>query len=290
MFVSHKFAKKKKYNIKSSFQILGGRLNGAKIVLIDPTEGDPSQDWKVDYKNILGRQIQITDYSSNIFLSFNKCKVGSNGQRLTLLVAGPSGAGKSTFCINYMNIFRKQMKNAEKYPIYFITTIIDDPRLKKIDNCIVIDLNDEEMLNYYFVDPETRLSCNQDFMGLSNLNNSLVVVDDAEQLDKNKRILLEDLLANIMKYGRHNNCNLIWSRHLINGNNKLVQESLSELMYIVLFKDGAHRRLSYFCEKYLDHGKDLVDWIRKDSGCRYTIIHNRIPAFLLNDKILQVLD
>jgi len=162
--------------------------------------------------------------------------------------------------------------------------------LKKIDNCIVIDLNDEEMLNYYFVDPETRLSCNQDFMGLSNLNNSLVVVDDAEQLDKNKRILLEDLLANIMKYGRHNNCNLIWSRHLINGNNKLVQESLSELMYIVLFKDGAHRRLSYFCEKYLDHGKDLVDWIRKDSGCRYTIIHNRIPAFLLNDKILQVLE
>lgn len=131
MFVSPKFAKKHKYSVKSTFQIVGGKLDKAKIVLIDPTEGNYN-DFKVDYKNIFGRHINITDCTSTLFLSFNKAKLGNHGKRLTMVVSGPSGAGKSTFCINYMNIFRRQMKNTEKYPIYFITSILDDDRVKKI--------------------------------------------------------------------------------------------------------------------------------------------------------------
>lgn len=290
MFVSLKYAKKHNYNIKSSFQILGGRLNNAKLALIDPTEGDSDEPLTVDYKNIFGKKINILDPLANIFLCFDKGKLGNHGKRITMLVSGASGVGKSTFCINYMNLFRKQMGDPEKYPIYFITTLTDDPRIDKIKGCTIIDLNDEEMINYYFVDPETRLTCNKDIFGKANLNNSLLVVDDAEGLDKNLRGMLEDVIANVMKFGRHNNCNLIWSRHILNSNNKLIQESLSEIMYIVLFRDTAHRRLSYFCEKYLDYGKELTQWVRKDSCCRYTIVHNRTPCFLLNDKVLQVLD
>lgn len=134
------------------------------------------------------------------------------------------------------------------------------------------------------------MSCTRDIFGNSLLNNSLVVIDDAEALDKSVRVLLESLISNIMKEGRHNNCNLIWSRHTINTNNRLIQESLSEIMYMVLFKDCAYKRLVYFCEKYLDYGKELVSWIKKDSGSRYTIIHNRSPFFVLNEKSLMTLE
>ncbi|HNU61859.1 MAG TPA: ATPase/DNA packaging protein [Methanofastidiosum sp.] len=290
MFVSPKFAKKHKLNIKSSFQIIGGKLGGAKIALVDPTEGEDIPT-TIDYKNVYGKYINILDNTSNIFLLFDKGNgLGKHGKRMTMVVSGPSGAGKSTFCANYMNIYRKQLKDGEQYPIYFITSITDDDRIMKIDGCTIVDLLDPEMLEYYFYNEDTKLTCTKDMFGNANLNNSLVVIDDAESLDKSIRVLLEDLISNIMKYGRHNNCNLIWSRHTINANNKLIQESLSEIMYMVLFKDCAHKRLTYFCDKYLDYGKELVNWIRKDSGCRYTIVHNRSPFFVLNDKSIMVLD
>lgn len=289
MLVSPQFAKKNNLNVKSKFQVLGGSLGGSKLCLINPTEGDDDLDYTVDYKNIFGTDINILDNLSKLFLLFEKGKTGNQGKRITMMVSGPSGCGKSTFCINYMNIYRQQLKDPEKYPIYFLTAITDDPRASKIKGCHIIDLNDDEMIDYYLVDPETRLTCKQDFFGKSPLNNSLIVVDDAENLGKSLQLLLESLLSDVMKYGRHSNTNLIWSRHALNNNNRLIQESLSEIMYFVLFRDSSLKRLTYFCEKYLEYGKQLVSWIRKDSGSRYTIVHNRCPAFTLNEDQIHIL-
>jgi GTPase SAR1 family protein len=288
MLVSPKFAKKHKFHVKSQFVILGGSLDNAKLTLIDPSEGDPNLKYDVDYKNVFGTNLNILDPQSKIFIAFDKAKIGSNGKRLTFLVSGPSGCGKTTFCINYMNIYRKQLKDPEKYPIYFLASITDDRRAEKIPGCTVINMLDEEMVDYYLIDPETRLSCRQDFFGKSPLNNALIVIDDAENMDKMIRLALDNLLSNIMKFGRHSNTNLIWSRHILSNKDTLIQESLSELMYFVLFKDMSSGKLNYFCKKYLDYGPSLSDWIRKFSGSRYTIVHNRCPYFMLNDDKISL--
>lgn len=289
MLVSPRFAKKYKFDIKSRFHIIGGSLNRAKLCLIDPSEGSDDIDYSVDYENVFGTNLNILDNLSKIFISFPKAKVGNNGQRITALVAGPSGCGKSTFCINYMNVFRHQMPNADKYPIYFLTTITDDKRVDAIKGCHIVDLKDDAMIDYYLVNPDTRLTCQQDFFGISPLNNALVVVDDAENMSKSLQLVINELLSNIMKYGRHSNTSLLWSRHVINNRNPLIQESLSELMYIVLFRNISHKRATYFVENYLDYPKELVHWIRKGSNCRYTIVHNRCPNFILNEDRIQVL-
>jgi hypothetical protein len=290
MFVSPKYAKKHHMESKSNFIVIGGPLNKAKITLVDPSESRELIDDIPDYKNTFGTTIDITNPQSNLWLSFDKGKEGCNGKRLTFLVVGPSGCGKSTWCINYMNVFRYQNKDPEKYPIYFVTGIPDDPRLSKIEGCHVIDVHSQEDLEYFFVDPTTKLTCDTDFFGVSNLNNSLIVFDDIEGVTKNLRVILDDLISNIMKFGRHNNCNLIWSRHTLNSNNRLIQESLAELMYIVLFKNDSYKRLTYFCDKYLAQGKELVKYIRKDSHSRFTLIHNRCPFFIMNESFLHVID
>ena len=61
MFVSPAFASKHKFNVKSAFQIIGGKLNKAKLVLIDPSEGDSDIDYNIDYKTIL---IKLNRYKS----------------------------------------------------------------------------------------------------------------------------------------------------------------------------------------------------------------------------------
>ena len=291
MFVSPRFAKKSKLESKSDFIIIGGPLNKGKLTLVDPSESsDPLDVDDVDYKNTFGSSINITNPLSKIFLSFSKSKPGSNGKRLTMLVSGPSGCGKTTFVINYMNVFRFQHPNPDTHPIYFITTISDDPRLSKVKGCNIINVYDQDALEEVFINPETKLSTHQNIYGQSNLNNALVVFDDVEGIDKNLRLILEGLISDIMKFGRHNNCNLIWSRHVLNSNNRLIQESLSEIMYIVLFKADSYKKLSYFCEKYLAQGKELVKYIRKDSGSRFTLIHNRCPFFIMTDSFLHVIN
>lgn len=295
MFVSPKYAKKNKLETKSNFVVIGGPLNKARLTLVDPSESRDLEPPEVDYKNTFGTSINITNSQSNVWLSFKdstkeKDKKGCNGKRITMLVVGPSGCGKTCFCINYMNVFRHQYKDPEKYPIYFVTGLPDDPRAEKIEGCHIVNVNDQDDLDYFFVDPDTRLSCDVDFFGRGNLNNSLVVFDDIEGASKNLREILDSLISNIMKFGRHNNCNLIWSRHTLNSNNRLIQESLAELMYIVLFKSDSYKRLTYFCDKYLAQGKELVKYIRKDSNSRFTLIHNRCPFFIMNDSYLCVID
>lgn len=291
MFVSTRFAKKNKLDPKSNFVVLGGPLNNARLTLVDPSEAPDLLDPEdVDYKNTFGTSISITNPLSKIFLSFPKAKVGSDGKRLTMLVSGPSGCGKSTFCINYMNVFRHQNKDTDQYPIYFITAIPDNKRAADVKGCTIIDVLKEEDVMFYLVDPDTKLSCHQDIYGRSNLNNALVIFDDVEGVDKNLRTILESLISDIMKFGRHNSCNLIWSRHVLNSSNRLIQESLAEIMYIVLFKADSYKKLSYFCDKYLSQGKELVKYIRKESGSRFTLIHNRCPFFIMNEFSIHVID
>jgi len=291
MFVSPRYSKKHKLESKSNFIIIGGPLNKAKLSLVDPSEASENIDPDdVDYKNTFGSSINIHNPLSKVFLSFDKSKPGSNGKRITMLVSGPSGCGKSTYCINYMNVFRFQHPNVDTHPIYFITSISDDPRLAKVKGCTVINVYDPAAVEEVFVNPDTKLSTHQDMFGLSNLNNALVVFDDVEGIDKNLRLILEGLISDIMKFGRHNNCSLIWSRHVLNSNNRLIQESLSEIMYIVLFKADSYKKLSYFCDKYLAQGKELVKYIRKDSGSRFTLIHNRCPFFIMTDSFLHVIN
>lgn len=290
MFVSPKFAKKHQLESKSNFIVIGGPLDGAKLQLIDPSEAKEVIDPEPDYKNTFGTCINIHNPQSNIWLSFDKAKEGCKGKRITMLVSGPSGAGKSTFCINYMNVFRHQNKDPDKYPIYFITAIPDDPRLKKIKGCHIINIHDPDDIEYYFTDNDTRLSSNVDVFGRCNLSNSLVVFDDIEGAGSNLKTLLEQSLSDIMKFGRHTNTNLIWSRHTLNSTNRLIQESLAEIMYIVLFKADAYKRLKYFCEKYLAQGCELVNYIRKETNSRFTLVHNRCPFFIMNESFIQVID
>ena len=291
MFVSPSYAKKNHLESKSEFVIIGGPLNKAKLTLVDPSEAsEPIDVNDVDYKNTFGSSINIYNPHSKIFLSFAKSKPGSNGKRITMLVSGPSGCGKTTFTINYMNVFRFQHPNPETHPIYFITAISDDPRLAKVKGCNVVNVYDPEAIEAIFINQESKLSTHQDLFGQSKLNNALVVFDDVEGIDKNLRDILEGLISDIMKFGRHNNCSLIWSRHVLNSNNRLIQESLSEIMYIVLFKADSYKKLSYFCDKYLAQGKELVKYIRKDSGSRFTLIHNRCPFFIMTDSFLHVIN
>lgn len=315
MFVSPKYAKSKKLPVCKRLMVLGGKLNGMVIDLID-TDHVPPDATTIDYKNIFGSNLSFLDDKSRLLVMFPKATLGAHGDRNTILLIGASRAGKSTTCIDYVLLYRLiQYPNPKTHPVYWISRTCDDKRLTKLlgtpirvedpdtglmttryldGKIIFVDLRRDSDWDKYFVNPETKLSLYFDeYEGTTtgNLTNSLVVIDDASNLPIQKSKILDSLIRDIANLGRHTCTNLIWSRHEYSGYKHTERSSLSEfdLVYLYCKSELNMKQLAKFSKDIL-RTPQITDFASEVSHyTRYVAVSTSVPAFIMTSRDVVVI-
>lgn len=277
MFCTLAEAKKKKLDVKAEFITKGGKKQ-YKIGFVENCDKEP------DGMKYFGSHLKVINPDIRIFPRFpkNKGTPNHNSKRLTMLIAGPSGSGKSSLMLDMMQIYNKDNPGNK---IYLFTTMLRDPRYKKIKDLTIVDMNDDAMVNEYLLNPETCLDATQDYMGYSNMNNTLMCIDDIDMLSKDIKEVVNNFVKCIMFFARHNGCSFIWCRHTISGREKIIMESLSELQYIAVFRYETHKRLRNLLENYLGLDKKFIPMIVSEDS-RYTIFALRAPMHIIQERLL----
>jgi archaellum biogenesis ATPase FlaH len=281
MFCTSDIAKRKKLEEKAQFITKGGKKQ-YKIALVDG-----EVDYNVDGVKFFGSHLRVINPDIRIFPRFPKTRGIPNhdSKRLTMLIAGPSGSGKSSLMLDMMQLYNRENP---KNNIYLFTTMTRDPRYAKINNLIVVDINDDEAMNEHLLNPETCLDATQDYLGVSNMNNILVAIDDIELgMTKDLKQIMDNFIKTIMYYARHNATSFLWCRHRISGREQVIIDSLSELQYICVFRYETPKRLRNLLENYLGLDKRYIPMITKEDS-RYTIFSLRAPMHIIQERFLTL--
>lgn len=315
MFVSPKYAKANKLYVSKKIMVVGGKLNGMELDLVESDRIPPNQ-CKIDYKNIYGSNLSFLDEKSRLLVMFPKNKLGAHGRRNTILLIGSSGAGKSTTCIDYALLYRMvQFPNHVTHPIYWISRTCDDSRLDKlkgkalqitdpdtgetttryIDNkMIFVDLRRDSDWDRYFVNPETKLNLyfdEEQGITTGNLTNSLVIIDDASGLPSAKNKILDSLIKEIANLGRHTCTNLVWSRHEYSGYRHTERSSLAEfdLVYLYCKSELNMKQIAKFSKDILNT-PEIIEFAREVSNyTRYVAVSTSVPAFIMTSREVVVI-
>lgn len=162
-------------------------------------------------------------------------------QRDSIMITGPSGAGKSVFVSQFIDEY------IHKYPDRDVVLFSMKPQDRALDRYKPIRIP----LNHDMVDDPVKLS---------ELENSLVIFDDIDQItDKEIQKAVWNLRDRILEVGRSKGISICTVSHLIN-NYSATRVVLNEADYVVFFpKSGAKRAITYFLQHYCGFDKDQIN-------------------------------
>lgn len=240
---------------------------------------------------VVGEEIRLADSANLDFLPDYpnmKGREGADGVRLTMLMIGPSGAGKTFLMCKMMTRFQ------QKYPrnnIYLLTAKPDSKKFKQIKNLEIFNITVDGIIAALTTSEEgfTFDPVEVDMFGLPvtgarrSLKNNLICIDDCDCLSKNDRLLMDEFTKKILFLQRHSNTSCIWCRHELTGYNQMLQKSLNEIQYIVLFRDETYKTLRKFVEKYLGLDKSYVTMVTA-RGSRYTMFCMKVPKHIIQER------
>lgn len=187
------------------------------------------------------------------------------GQNERVMITGPSGAGKSTWASKYGHQYKKM------YPKNKIILFSN----KEKDACLD-ELKPLRMkLDYKLVD---------DPISASELNNTLVIFDDIDQIKNLEiRYAVQELRDLLMAEGRSEKTNVITISHNPT-NHKQTVSSLLESSSIVMFPEGGDTyHIEQVLKKYCGlHPKKIRDVL--DLNSRWVMCSKTAPKYLLHEK------
>lgn len=192
------------------------------------------------YNTIMTNGHVGTEYKTNDGV-FSLCCNNDPNQRDSIYITGPSGSGKSTFIGNFI---KEYIKRNPTNDIVLFSMKDEDPALDpyhpmriKIDRGLIDDPID-----------------------LAELENSLVIFDDIDQIgDKKLQNAVHNLRDRILEVGRSKNISICTVAHQIT-NYKASRICLNEADYVIFFpKSGSKYQVSYFLKNYAGMSKDDIN-------------------------------
>jgi Cdc6-like AAA superfamily ATPase len=195
----------------------------------------------------------------------------NNEERDVAYICGASGSGKSTFAAGLIKEWKKDYPKGDVYA-FSRTKIKDDPAFRKIKGIIQIDV--DRSIVEHPIDITTEIE-----------ENSLILFDDVGTIhDKDVRIEVEKLMADIMEVGRKLRIWIIITSHLIIPNEKkFARTVLNEAQKLVVFpKSGGIQQIRYTLKTYLGYDtKQIAQFLDTDS--RWLLFSKTYPQYVLSD-------
>jgi len=188
-----------------------------------------------------------------------------NTERQILYITGASGSGKSTYCVNYLNEYKKSFP---KNNIYVLSALSEDETLDKVKDLKRIKINDRLVSDP--IDPKL-------------FNNCCVVADDIDVIgNKAQREAVYIIVNAILETGRHFHCSLVMTNHLPTGGND-TRRVLNEAHAITFFPhSGSVHGIKYLLEKYVGMSKE--DFKKaKASKSRWCTFWKHYPAVIMGE-------
>jgi len=233
-------------------KIEGGKYNNKIVSLF--TEDDPDISKRFNSLKLTGAKFHVLPDIDPV----------QEKQRDILYITGPSGSGKSTYTANYMQKYKRILKNN---PIYLFSALSEDSVLDEYNPQRI--LIDERMITEPFA--------------VEDFKDSMVIFDDIDVIsDKNIKEAVYQLLNEILETGRHHNVTAIVTNHLpTNGQN--TKRCLNESKYITYFPfSGSSRAVKYLLTEYLGLDKKDIERIKKTKS-RWATIYTRYPNFCITE-------
>ena len=161
-------------------------------------------------------------------------------EREVIYISAPSGAGKSHLARDYIEKYQTLFP---KRDIYIFSTVTDDAAFKKL-----------KKKNVFFIPVDESLVENP-INVLEEMKDCLVLLDDCDQHSGAKELdkALDNLIKALLEVGRHVNCTVLITSHLLLGNNKgRTRIILNEASRVVIFpKAIMYKTIAYFLSTYL---------------------------------------
>lgn len=183
-------------------------------------------------------------------------------------VAGPSGSGKSHYVGNYIEMFKKQHKNAQ---VWLFSRVDDDKALDK-HNIKRIALDDGLL-----EDPINPAE-------LSEGKPTLVIFDDVDTIrDKDIRAEVLRLRDDILETGRHENITSISTNHLIMDYKK-TRTLLNEVKFVTIFpQSGTSYHIKRLLKEYVGLDKNIIQRIMALPS-RWVTVYKVAPMLVMYER------
>jgi len=195
----------------------------------------------------------------------------SENKRDVIYVVGQSGSGKSFYIANFVKEYHKMFP---KNKIYLFSPEIEDNSFEDIYKILnIVKLNDEIL--------------NED-ISIDEFENSLVIFDDFEAINKKYQKFVVDLMNKMLTSGRKLNISLCIVKHVSNSG-KDTQLLNLECTQVVLFPYFLNKRnLEYLCMNYLGLSKDDINTFLGWDTRPVTIIKG-YPKVILGEKNAMII-
>lgn len=230
---------------------------------LEPELCDAFHRLKDEIKHMNGKRIDILDGKIEPHMDEN--------QREVAYVAAPAGSGKSF----YMGLLMKSYNQTHpKGDIYLFSTVKDDPAFEGIKRMHRVPIEDEIFDNPIDID---------------EVKNTLCVFDDIDTIsDNDTRKEVKKCIANLLETGRHVDCNVGVTSHLINNHNE-TKTILNESKTITVFPaTGSRHAINYCLEKYCGLSKKDIAEIYKLKS-RWITVFKHAPMCILSEHCCYVL-
>jgi len=181
--------------------------------------------------------------------------------RECIYVAGASGSGKTTYIARYLEEYKRMFP---KNKIYIFSKLHDDEVLDKLKPIRII-INDQLIENPIEVE---------------ELENSCVVFDDIDTLEKDLMEAVTKLRDDLLEIGRHNNIYMCNVSHLLM-NYKNTRRLLNETQTVTFFpKSGSSYHINRFLKVYAGLSKEDINRILHLPS-RWVTINKTYPNYIL---------
>lgn len=225
-----------------------GNLNN-KIIRVDDKN-------KINNNNHIDELNLNNDYHFQVIPNFDS-------ERSTLYICGMAGSGKSYFISGWLKEYNKHYK---KNPIYIFSEKEYDKQLDEIPNTIRVKLSTE--------------LAEVDYL---EFNNSCLVFDDIDSLDKPVRKIVNAIQNKALKLGRSAKISVISSNHSPTDGLD-TKTLLNESQSIVFFLNNWNRSLKYLVENYLGMTKEDIKKAKKNNSRWTCYIKQSFPNVIIQQK------
>lgn len=192
-------------------------------------------------------------------------------ERESVFIAGPSGSGKSTYAAEYIKGYLDLFPGNDFYAFSRVD-IKNDAAFDNLNpSQVMIDIN--LVKNPIDISKEINKPC-------------IVLFDDITTIQDDKiRKAVEKIVADILEVGRKMKIYIIYTCHLIIGNErKLARTIMNEMTSLTVFpRSGAFQQISYAISTYFGIPKKEIQKYRNIDS-RWITLFKNYPQFMLSEK------
>lgn len=204
------------------------------------------------------------------------------------LICGTRGSGKTTLATHIAKQYNRVKENNK---VYIFTQNYKQPIFDEIDNCEIVNLNENCVLSPFTLEEFSDSLCLFDdihtlgFLEIvhkipSTLRGKPVMKDKYIKHDLSK--IVTQFRDNIIQNGRHHRISCISISHMIT-NYKESRCILEEADYIIYFKSCGKMHVQRLLETYMGFSKEQRKMIDETEG-RWKMISKQIPQYIMSQS------